>query len=88
MLGYFILLPILLIIGFSFIDKNHLQKRILAIYTIVMSFLYGFIAVSDMKLYSYWDLKMDSEIFKYLQSISQVGESISFFDVFLPDQQD
>lgn len=84
MAAYFLALPILLIIGFSFGRKNILLKNILWYYTLVFSFVSGFIAISDMKLYSYWDLKMDSSVLSYFDNPKMIAASIGFFDVFNP----
>lgn len=84
MAGYFSALPTLLIIGFSFGNGNNILKKILWYYTLIFAFFSGFIAVSDMKLYSYWDLKMDSSVLSYLDNPKLVTASIGFFDIFNP----
>lgn len=83
-MGYLTIIPALLIIISNFIRNKKFIERAIYYYTIIFASLIGFLLIADIKLYTYWDMKLDSEALKYLDHADQIQESVGLMDVLFP----
>lgn len=75
--GYLTAIPLLLtIVSIRFTGKT--MKSILKVYFAIMSILVAIIFGVDVALYGYWNFRLDSTVFFYLQSPENAMASIPF----------
>ncbi len=74
--GYYMLLPVLVIIPHVFFNGNW-YGRILKWYTFILIVFSSIIVVSDANLYSYWGFRMDYTPMLYLKTPGEAMASVS-----------
>ncbi len=77
MAGYLFALPFLCTFVSVWYSKLNL-KKLLFLYYAIASLLVSLIFIVDMSLYEFWNFKLDSTVFFYLDSPANAAASISF----------
>ncbi|MFK7901051.1 MAG: LTA synthase family protein [Cyclobacteriaceae bacterium] len=83
MAGYLSAIPILIFFFTSFFTTK-VHYYLIKYYTLLCIVLCGLTTVIDMKLYTYWGLKLDQDALSYLENPSLVFSSTGVLDILLP----
>lgn len=76
--GYFAVLPCLLILISSFFEKNKWIDKTLKYFTIALIVISSIICISDLYLYTFWGFRLDITPLFYLQSPKNAAASVTF----------
>lgn len=76
--GYFSVLPCVLILISSFFDKNRWLDKFLRYFTITLIVISSIICVADLFLYTFWGFRLDVTPLFYLQSPKNAAASVTF----------
>lgn len=63
--GYIFIIPLLLYITFSFLNRHKLPLGFLKIYQIVFVVLFSIITIIDLQIYHAWGTKVNEKVFSY-----------------------
>lgn len=77
MAGYLITIPFLFVLASIWFPKFNLQKVLIPYYALI-ALLMSAIFIVDMTLYEFWDFKLDTTVFFYLDSPADAFASVSF----------
>lgn len=80
--GYITAVPLLLVIAGQFSSRLKVFK-IWKIYNVVIALLLALITVSDASLYEFWEFKLDSTVFMYVNDPKNAAASVSGWYIFL-----
>ena len=80
--GYFLVIPFIMILIQIFFKRLFIHKA-LKIYNIIIAFLLALITLADASMYEFWEFKLDSTIFMYLDDPKNAFASVTFGYIFL-----
>lgn len=75
--GYFLAIPFVMLLIQIFIKRIFIHK-VLKIYNIFIAFLLALITLADASMYEFWEFKLDSTIFMYLDDPKNAFASVTF----------
>lgn len=75
--GYLLVIPFFLALTQIFVNKFFIKKAV-KIYNIVISVLISLITLADASMYEFWEFKLDSTIFMYLNDPKNAFASVTF----------
>jgi len=78
LIGYFFLIPTLLLVVLS-LFKNNLLKPIINIYTLVLLFFVSFLEIIDMELYNYWGFRLDETFLDYINTPKEMLANLLWY---------
>ena len=81
--AYISILPFVIISFSFFINKEILIKRIIFFYSIILIVIVALMSVIDLELYRWWGFRLDSTIFKYINTPQAMMASAGVAPVFL-----
>ncbi len=81
--GYLCIIPIIIIFISYIFRTNFSPNKILKPYNIFIAIILSIIFITDISLYPFWNYKLDSTIFNYLDSPQEAIASVSAFYIII-----
>lgn len=82
MAGYLITIPFLFVLASIWFPKFNLRKILIPYYALI-ALLMAVIFIVDMALYEFWNFKLDTTVFFYLDSPADAFASVSFWFILI-----